>query len=87
MWSFPLWTLPKVPKKKGVALGCKGGEGTRRPFSIHRGMGGWDTLQWLLFWAPSLAAEEVIPAALLPVTIRPCLVASLLTNAWKGRRP
>ena len=38
-----------------------GGKGTRRPFSIHRGMGGWDTLQWLLFWAPSLGAEEDSP--------------------------
>ena len=43
MWSFPLWTLPRLPKEKGFALGCKGGEGTRRPFSIHRGMGGWGT--------------------------------------------
>ena len=24
MWSFPLWTLPRLPKEKGVALGWKG---------------------------------------------------------------
>ena len=66
------------------------GEGT---VSIHRGMGSWDSLQWLLFWALSLGAEEDIPAcsAASDHQALPCLVSAHKSperqDALRGQHP
>ena len=43
----PADTLQAV-KVEGGCSAVTVGDGTRRPFSTDRGMGGWDSLQWLL---------------------------------------
>ncbi|KAK4808552.1 hypothetical protein QYF61_009855 [Mycteria americana] len=44
-----------------ITSGCCDLPGISSCYYGRRRMGGWDSLQWLLFWAPSLRAEEDIP--------------------------
>ena len=84
MWSFPLWTLPTLPKEKGVALGMKGVR-AHSPFTEE-----WDVGtagSGSSFGHCHLELRKTSLDALLPVTIRPCLALSLPTKAQKGRRP
>lgn len=61
-----------------MLLRVEGSEGTRRLFSIYKGMGGWDTQKELQLFGP-LEMRNASVVAVLPVTIWPSLAVS--TNA------
>ena len=87
MWSFPLWTLSKLPKQRGVVLWWKGVRAQGHPCSFREDWGVGTCRSGSTFGHHPSELRKTFLAALLPVTIRPCPAVSLPTNAQQGRRP